>query len=223
MAKDAPVRIEPQRIALPRPHRDGSIAVESCIRRRRSVRGFRGQPLTESLVGQLLWAAQGVTSPDAKRAAPSAGALYPLELHVACGNVTSVMPGVYHYIVAQHELVPTAAGDVRERLAGATGGQEWIATASAVICIAAVFERTTAKYGGRGRVYVCLEAGHAAENLMLEAVALDLATTMVGALSDRHVARILRLDPAEIPLCLIPVGAPASLVEGDSGSENWCI
>lgn len=222
-AKNAPAGIAPERIALPHPRRDGSIPVESCIRQRRSVRDFRDQPLTESLVGQLLWAAQGATGPDARRAAPSAGALYPLELHVACGNVMSLTPGVYRYVVARHELVRTAAGDVRGQLAGATGGQEWIATAAAVICIAAVFERTTAKYGSRGRVYVCLEAGHAAENLMLEAVALDLATTMVGAFSDREVQRILRLDRGEIPLGLIPVGAPASLVEGDGGSANRSI
>jgi SagB-type dehydrogenase family enzyme len=97
-------------------------------------------------------------------------------------------------------------GGRREELVLAAGGQDWIATAPAVVCIASVFDRTTEKYGNRGRGYVYMEAGHAAQSLMLEAVALGLATTMVGAFDDGEVARILHLDEDETPLCLIPVG-----------------
>ena len=109
---------------------------------------------------------------------------------------------------AHHELLLIAAGHQREKLVDAARGQEWIATAPAVICIAAVFERTTAKYGNRGRGYVYMEAGHAAESLMLQAVALGLATTMVGAFGDDEVKHLLHLAPNETPLCLLPVGAP---------------
>lgn len=199
---------KPQRVRLAIPHRDGSLALEGCIAQRRSVRKFRDQPLTAAQLGQLLWAAQGVTGSDAERAVPSAGALYPLELYVAAGNIASLVAGVYHYLVEPHELVLTAPGHQREKLIEATYGQDWIATAAAVICISACFERTTVKYGGRGRGYVYLEAGHAAENLMLQAVALGLATTMVGAFSDGAVKRLLNLDASETPLCLIPVGIP---------------
>jgi SagB-type dehydrogenase family enzyme len=159
-------------------------------------------------LGQLLWAAQGITEADAKRAVPSAGALYPLELYVAVGNVAALTHGVYRYLPARHELQLVASGHQCEKLVDAARGQEWIATAPAVICVAAVFERTTGKYGNRGRGYVYIEAGHAAESLMLQAVALGLATTMVGAFSDDGVARLLHLGAHEVPLCLIPVGKP---------------
>ena len=159
-------------------------------------------------LGQLLWAAQGITAADGKRAVSSAGALYLLELYAVCGNVGTLTSGVYRYHPAHHELLLIAAGYQREKLVDAARGQEWIATAPAVICIAAVFERTTAKYGNRGRGYVCMEAGHAAESLMLQAVALGLATTMVGAFSDDEVRHLLHLAQDEDPLCLLPVGVP---------------
>jgi SagB-type dehydrogenase family enzyme len=194
-------------IKFSQPRRHGNVPVEHCIRWRRSVRGFRDRTLTQDELGQLLWAAQGITASDDKRAVPSAGALYPLELYVASGNVGGLAKGVYRYSPESHELLPVAAGHQREKLVDAARGQEWIASAPAVICVAAVFERTTAKYGNRGRGYVYMEAGHAAESLMLQAVALGLAATMVGAFADDEVKHLLHLAADEIPLCLLPVGA----------------
>jgi SagB-type dehydrogenase family enzyme len=196
------------RATLPGPRQDGDTAVERCIWRRRSVRGFRDRALAPEQLGQALWAAQGVTSADARRAVPSAGALYPLELYVAVWKIISLAPGIYRYRPEGHQLLPVISDHRRETLVDTAHGQEWIATAPAIVCIAAVFERTTMKYGSRGRGYVYMEAGHAAESLILQAVALDLAATVVGAFSDDGVARLLRLKPDETPLCLIPVGAP---------------
>jgi SagB-type dehydrogenase family enzyme len=194
------------KLATPRP--DGSLSLEHCIAQRRSVRSFSGQALTKDELGQLLWAAQGLTGTEGGRAVPSAGALYPLEVYVIARNVASLATGVYHYRVSSHELLLTTSGHVSEALVDAALGQDWMAGAPACICIAAIFERTAAKYGGRGRGYVYMEAGHAADNVMLEAIALGLATTMVGAFSDDEVGRVLRLNANEIPLCLIPVGRP---------------
>jgi SagB-type dehydrogenase family enzyme len=196
------------RVTFAEPQPGGGVALERCIRQRRSVRSFDDRVLNQGQLGQLLWAAQGVTGADAKRAVPSAGALYPLELYVAAGKVASLAPGVYRYLPGRHELHLVAPGHQREKLIDAARGQDWIAMAPVVICIAAVFERTTVKYGNRGRGYVYMEAGHAAESLMLQAVALGLATTMVGAFSDDEVKRLLHLGSDEIPLCLIPVGIP---------------
>jgi len=189
------------------PNQGGHITLERCIRQRHSVREFRERALADGELGQLLWAAQGMTSDDGGRAVPSAGALYPLELYAVCGKVSGVPGGVYRYDPRQHALLLAASGDQRERLAQAAVSQDWIASAPAVICIAAVFERTTVKYGSRGRGYVYMEAGHAAEGLMLQAVALGLATTMVGAFQDGEVKRVLQLASQETPLCLLPVGA----------------
>jgi len=151
---------------------------------------------------------RAITTTDGKRSVSSAGALYPLELYVVSGNVGGLASGIYRYRPASHELLFVAAGHQREKLAAAARGQEWIASAPAVVCIAAVFERTTVKYGNRGRGYVYMEAGHAAESLMLQAVALGLAATMVGAFADDEVKHFLHLAPNETPLCLLPVGAP---------------
>ena len=85
---------------------------------------------------------------------PSAGALYSLELYVAVWKVCPCGRGVYRYVAARHELVLVSTGHQREKLVDATRGQDWIATAPAVVCIAADFERTTVKYGNRGRGYV---------------------------------------------------------------------
>jgi SagB-type dehydrogenase family enzyme len=172
------------------------------------VRSFGARGLTTDELGQLLWAAQGITGPDGRRAVPSAGALYPLVLHAVIGQASAVTPGVYRYLPASHEMVLVAPGLQREKLGAATRGQDWIATAAAIMCIAAVFPRTTAKYGARGRGYVYVEAGHAAQNLMLQAVALGLGATMVGAFDDEAVTRLLQLGAEETPLCLLPLGTP---------------
>jgi SagB-type dehydrogenase family enzyme len=199
---------EIQGVKLASPRQDGGLSLERCIAWRRSTRGFRDQALNEEDLGQLLWAAQGVTAPDGGRAVPSAGALYPLELHVGAQDVASLTAGIYHYAVGRHELRLKTPGFDREALVAATFGQDWIATAPACFCIAAVFERTAVEYGDRGHRYVYLEAGHAAESLILQAVALGLATTMVGAFSDDDVARFFCLKPDERPFCLVPVGSP---------------
>jgi SagB-type dehydrogenase family enzyme len=191
-----------------RPGEDGGAPLERCICQRRSVRSFGARGLTTDELGQLLWAAQGITGPDGRRAVPSAGALYPLVLHAVIGQASAVTPGVYRYLPASHEMVLVAPGLQREKLGAATRGQDWIATAAAIMCIAAVFPRTTAKYGARGRGYVYVEAGHAAQNLMLQAVALGLGATMVGAFDDEAVTRLLHLGAEETPLCLLPLGTP---------------
>ena len=199
---------KPQRIMLPQRLETGSALLQSCIRQRRSVRSFRDRSLTINDLGQLLWAAQGITEADGRRSVPSAGALYPLELYAVIGQVSGLAPGVYRYLATSDEIVLIAHGFQREKLAEAARGQEWISTAATVVCVAAVFARTTVRYGARGRGYVYMEAGHAAQNLMLEAVELGLGTTMVGAFNDETVSCLLHLSAEETPLCLLPVGVP---------------
>ena len=160
------------------------------------------------VVGQLLWAAQGVTSPDRRRTAPSAGALYPLEVFLVAGNVTGLDAGVYRYRPKEHALMPHAPGDVRRALAHSALGQAWLADAAAVIVIAAVYERTRTKYGERTERYVVMEVGHAAQNVYLQAESLGLGTVMVGAFGDREVKQVLGLAAGEAPLALMPVGHP---------------
>jgi SagB-type dehydrogenase family enzyme len=193
----------PGTIQLPAPARSGVVSLEEALAQRRSVREFLRGELTPRQLSQLLWAAQGITSQEGHRTAPSAGALYPLEMYVV------VPAGLYHYTPLRHQLNLVSAGDFRRPLFRAALEQKAIIEASAVFVIAAVYERTAQKYGpARGERYVHLEAGHAAQNLLLEAVALGLGAVPMGAFQDAEVKKLLELPRNYEPLYLIPVGTP---------------
>lgn len=199
----------PPKIALPDPRRRGNVSIEESLEKRRSVREFADRPLPLSDLGQLLWAAQGTTGAEGERAAPSAGALYPLELYAVTGDLEQIDAGVYHYASSTHELAAHGMGDVRAVLAEAACEQDWMATAPITIAIGAVQARTARKYGDRAARYVTFEAGHAAENIALQAVACGLGSTMVGAFEDDDVRRLLRAPRNTRILLLVPVGYPA--------------
>jgi SagB-type dehydrogenase family enzyme len=197
-----------QSIELPKPAVDGDVSLEAAIRERRSIRAYSNRPLSLAEVAQLLWAAQGVTSRDGGRAAPSAGALYPLELYLVAGNVDTLPAGLYHYQPGGHRLRRVADGDLRKPLAEAALDQSWVRRAPAVIVIAGVYERSAKKYGERARRYTRIETGHAAQNVYLQAVALGLGTVIVGAFEDDEVRQVLGLPADQAPLALMPAGHP---------------
>jgi len=198
-------------INLPPPETTGRMSVEEAIARRRSRRSYTEEPLSLQDLSQLMWAAQGITDPQTgKRAAPSAGATYPLEVYVVVGSggVEGLAEGVYHYHPVGHRLERVLEGDVRSSLADAALGQAWVREAPVSIVIAAVYERTTARYGERGIRYVHMEAGHVGQNLYLQAEARGLGMVVVGAFLDDEVQRLLQLPPDQKPLYIIPVGRP---------------
>ncbi len=194
------------KIILPEPRYDSNVSVEEAILQRRSERDYTNEALTLQEVAQLLWAAQGITDPRGYRAAPSAGATYPLEIYVVVGNVEGVAKGIYRYKPHQNELEKVVSGEQRGALAQAALNQQFIAQAPVNLVITAVYERTTQRYGERGIRYVHMEAGHAAQNVYLQAVALNLGTVVVGAFHDNQVKEILNLAEDEEPLYIIPVG-----------------
>lgn len=178
-----------EKIKLPLPRHDSATSVEKALLDRRSVRDLRDEPLTINEVSQLLWAAQGITDSRGFRTAPSAGALYPLELYIAIVNVKGIAKGAYKYNPHNHELVKVKHGDVKNELTLAALGQYWLRKGAAVIVLSAVYERTTKKYGERGNRYVHMEAGHAAQNIYLQAHSLNLGTVVMGAFWDEAVKR----------------------------------
>ncbi len=190
-------------IALPAPQLEGRMSLEQALSRRRSVREFAKQPLNDREVSQLLWAAQGLTDSEGRRTAPSAGGLYPLEVFVATGE------GFFHYEPRGHGLKRLSERDTRPAIHQAALAQDPILAAPAVFVLTAVFERTSRKYGpARTPRYVHMEAGHAAQNLLLEAVALGLGAVPIGAFDDSALHRALSLPADHLPLYLIPVGHP---------------
>lgn len=192
-------------VNLPPPPTTGAMSLQEALAHRRSVREFTQGALTLAEISQVVWAAQGVTAPE-RRAAPSPGATYPLEVYLVVGEVKNLAAGVYRYHPGPHRLELVAEGDIRMPVAEAAVGQTWISKAAMVAVIAAVFERTTAHYGKRGERYVYVEAGHAAQNLLLQATALGLGARPVGAFNDLGVSRLLLLPAGEVPLYVIPVG-----------------
>jgi SagB-type dehydrogenase family enzyme len=206
----SPTSEETPTISLPDPRLKGEMTLEEAILERRSRRDFKDSPLTLGEISQILWAAQGITDETGLRAAPSAGALYPLDLYLVVGKqgVEGLKEGVYHYLPHSHSLELTLGEDVRQTLARLSAEQMFIAEAPLSLLITAEYERTTKKYGDRGVRYVHMEAGHVAQNVYLQAEALGLGTVTVGAFQDEEIAQALALPSAFRPLYVMPIGRP---------------
>ncbi len=195
----------PTTIALPTPKVDGTVSVEKALKGRRSLRTPTAKPLTLDQIGQLCWAAQGVTNDKGNRTAPSARARYPLELYVIAGDVISVNPGLYHYEPAKHSLKLIAASDKRADFNEKAVGQDWIVKAPAIVIIAGVGERMETMEK-RGVPFMLIEAGLAAQGFFLQATALGLGSTFVGGFKPPEARAALGLSAAEEVLAVLPVG-----------------
>ncbi|MCD6230622.1 MAG: SagB/ThcOx family dehydrogenase [Dehalococcoidia bacterium] len=215
----------PYLIKLPLPQLKGQISLEESIAKRRSIIRFKAEPLSIYQLGQILWAAQGITSPEKSlRAAPSAGGTYPLEIFLIIGKqaiaissgpevkryagVAELPAGIYYYHANTHALQLHRSGDLRTELAGASLDQGFLATVPVDIVICAVYSRTLYTYGERGKRYIHMETGHAGENIHLQVTTLGLATVEVGAFDDVKVRNILKVDSQFKPLYIMPVGIP---------------
>ncbi len=193
-------------MALPEPKKESKTSIEEALLKRRSIREYKDEALSLEEISQILWSAQGITAPEqGGRTAPSAGALYPLEIYLVVRKAENLKPGVYHYLPEGHKIKQVLEKDISGELAIAGLNQMFIKEAPANIVISAVFSRTTSKYGERGNQYVYMEAGHASENIYLQVESLGLGTVTVGAFSDEEIKRILNLQK-EIPLYIMPIG-----------------
>ena len=194
-------------IQLPSPNYKSNTSLEEALLNRRSVRDYKTESLSLSEVSQILWAAQGITDTvEGLRTAPSAGALYPLEIYLVAANVTDLSPGIYRYSPQDHSLKKISEGDKRTEISNASLKQESISSSSAIVVITAIYERTSVKYGKRTERYVNMEVGHVGQNIYLQAVSLGLGTVMVGAFEDDALKKVLSLPDNEHPLALYPLG-----------------
>lgn len=178
-------------------------SLDALLGSRRSVRTFSTRALAWEHVRRLCWAAQGITDPTlGRRTAPSAGALYPLELYVVAPN------GAFHYEPDTDTLTKLHDRDLRAELARAALGQDAVRSPAIDIIVTAVLARTRAKYGARAERYAQLEAGHAAQNVLLEATARGLGSVPIGAFDDDAVRAVVGASRDETPLYVIAVGYP---------------
>ena len=204
---------KPDKRRLPKPRLRGEASLEELIGKRRTVREFAPTPLTLRQLSQVLWAAQGITNREnGFRAVPSAGALYPLELYVACGenSVKGLNGGLWRYDPKEHSIVQAGTLDRRKLIALHSHHQMWAAAAPITLVIACEYARTTKKYGERGVSYVHYEAGNASQNVYLQAEALGLCTAIIGAFSNRDVKAAMALPESQEPLLLMPLGYKAA-------------
>ncbi len=213
------VEVLPKEILLPLPTKTTSITVEESILMRKSIREWLNKPLTVEQVAMILWATQGVVEREyygwLRRAAPSAGATYPLEIYLVVGANSVLLSGdayleagVYKYDHRRHSIKLVVSGDRRYELWRASLNQDWVREAPINIVICAVYERTTSRYGERGVRYVILEAGHVGQNVYLMATSLGLGTVAIGAFYDEDVAKAVSASKNEEPLYIFPVGIP---------------
>lgn len=202
-AQPAEVTKRHEPIKLPSPDTNGKITLAQAINHRRNIRDFTDEPLRLEQIAQLAWAGQGITDKEkGLRAAPSAGAIYPMQLHI-------VLPdGLYRYNPESHSITKTIDKDIRRNLYSATFAQPVVAKALCSFVISGSARKIEEKYRNKGERFICLEAGHIAQNLQLQAVALGLGSATIGGLDPKNVAKACNLDPLQEPLYIICVGYP---------------
>ena len=202
-------------VQLPDPQTGGSLSVEAAMAGRRSRRSFSGEEIKIRDLSQILWAAYGITERFVSahedrggfRTAPSAGGLYPLEIYLVAGKVEGLEAGVYRYVPSGHRLTRVMEGDIREELSDAALRQEAVKDAPACLVYSVIYDRNTERYGERGsRRYACMDVGHSAQNVYLQAESLQLGTCAIGAFNDRAVKEIMQLPDREESVYIMPFG-----------------
>ena len=201
-----------ERVDLPTPMTSGGPGIWKVINSRRSRRAYRNEPITLDQLSQLLWATQGITGEISNfqlRAAPSAGALYPIETYLYVNRVTDLEPGLYHYNVKSHHLELLRRGNFSDDIKKGALDQGIAGQAAVVLIWSAVFERSTWKYLQRAYRYIFLDAAHIAQNLALAAEAMGLGSCQIGAIYDEEMNALLGLDGTkESVIYLSSVGIP---------------
>lgn len=195
---------EEKMIKLPSPAVTGKLSVEEAILERRSVRSYRDEALSLAEVSNLLWAASGITADWGGRAAPSAGALYPLDVYLVAGQVEGLAEGIYEYIPEEHSLIKRVEGDKRRALQAVSLMQSSVKSAPVSIVLCAEYGRIKPRYRDRAKRYTKIEVGHIGQNIYLQAESLGLATVAIGAFVDSGVKKVLAVD--QEPLYIMPVG-----------------
>ena len=202
----------PTIIQLPKPDSMG-LSVEEALKQRKSIRNFSDKPITLQQLSLILYAAQGITHTKFGhkfRSAPSAGALYPIEVYIVAERIKDITPGLYHYLPEKHQLHLKQHGELLSALSDEALSQQAIAESACSIILTAVPSRTTNKYGRRGHRYIHIEAGHISQNIYLQVTSLKLGSVAIGAFRDVLLKEFLGIkkDNEEYPIYIHAVGIP---------------
>ena len=215
-------------LVLPDMVDDLQVSLRDAMCGRESLRRFHLRTMTLPELGSILRMACGVNRMNDDpgvfnfRAAPSAGALYPLEVFVYADNVQDLSTGLYHYNPLSFQMSCCVNGDLSDELRSALVDGRVVEDQSVMIFLVAFFEKTIFKYGDRGYRFILLEAGHIAQNLNLAATALGFGTLNIGGFYDRSMDELLRVDGvSSSALYLTAIGGKAdSTTRGESFSND---
>lgn len=193
-------------IELPHPAYVGEATLEECLKVRRSMKEFGAGAVTLDQVSQLLFAAQGITDPRGFRTAPSAKASYPLELTVIANRVEGLTPGAYLYDSFEHQLKRTRNGELNIELAADCHNQEWVLNAPVLVVVTTYVTMMLGMTAEQSLEVGLLEAGHATQNLLLQACALSMNTAVVGEFKADAIGRLLQLKQTQRLIYVICAG-----------------
>lgn len=196
----------------PSSKRSGAMSLSEALGARRSCRQYSSEPIASALLSQLLWSAYGVTG-DGLKSAPSAGGLYPLEIHVISRRVEGLAPGQYGYDEVHHTLTPIGDSENAIQLAHAVlEEQPWVDQAPLVIAVTADLALARRHFkeqppkGERGSYYAYVESGAVAQNVYLQATALELGCVLVAGFDNQKVKTSLALSDQLEPTALLCLG-----------------
>ena len=201
-------------VALPEPSLEGGLPTARAIATRRSTRSYSGQPMSLDELSRFLFLTSGISADrfgNARRTAPSSGALYPIEVYPIVHNVDGVERGVYHYAYREHALELVRTEDMRSRVVEQGLGQEFLGQCGAVLFVTMILQRMRPKYQDRSYRYGLLEAGHVGENAYLAATEMGLGACGIGAFMDDAMNEMLGVDGVEEAVVyMLAVGHPAA-------------
>jgi SagB-type dehydrogenase family enzyme len=208
---NAPAQNVQKTIGLPSPKLDGPVSLEKALATRRSIRQFTGKEFTMEQIGQLAWSGQGITEKTrGLRTSPSARASYPIKLYLITQS------GSYIYLPEKHALLVQEETDLRQKLAGR---QNAIAKSGCTFVIASKTTNSSAKYGDRASKWAVLEAGHIAENILLEATSMGLGGVPIGGYDPNAVGQICKLPADMEPVYIVATGYPVEQKAPESGPK----
>lgn len=201
-------------VALPEPRLEGGLTAARAIATRRSTRSYSGRPMNLDELSRFLYLTSGISADtfgNARRTAPSSGALYPIEVYPIVHNVDGVERGVYHYAYREHALELVRTEDMRSRVVEHGLGQEFLGQCGAVLFVTMILQRMRPKYQDRSYRYGLLEAGHVGENAYLAATDMGLGACAIGAFMDDAMNEMLGVDGVEEAVVyMLAVGHPAA-------------
>ena len=141
------------------------------------------------------------------RAAACAGALYPTEVYVVCGDIDGLAAGVYHFNPGDFALRLLREGDLRKVLATTSGYEPSVDSAPVTLVFTSISWRSTWKYRDRAYRYHFWDNGMIAANALAMAAAHELPARCVMGFVESEVNKLIGIDgEQELALTLLTLG-----------------